>query len=113
MKTFRDALIEATSNGGPSLRSVAEATKVSYEQLKKLNQGKTQKTNVEDARKIAAFFGRTLEEFIDCPEMKADIELASILSELLPLERQVLVNAAKAQIAARGSDTREADSDEK
>lgn len=113
MKTFREALIEATENGKPSLRAVAEATEVSYEQLKKLKQGKTRQTNVEDARKIAAYFGQDLEDFIDCPEMKADIELASVLSELFPLERQVLANAAKAQIAARGLDTQESESDDK
>ncbi|KAJ03312.1 helix-turn-helix domain-containing protein [Sulfitobacter mediterraneus] len=101
MRTFRDALLEAIAPNGPSLKAVAEAANVSYEQLKKLKQGKTQNTNVEDARRIAAYFGKTLEAFIDSPELKEDIELADLLSQLEPSERQFLLNAAKAQIAAR------------
>lgn len=104
-KTFRDALIEATKGGRPSLKKLAEETGVSYEQIKKLGQGKTQKTNVEDARKIAAYFGKKLEDFIDSPEMTVDIELASILSQLEPAERAFLLNAAKAQIAARDQES--------
>lgn len=112
MKTFRDALLDAIAPNGPSLKAVAEATNVSYEQLKKLKQGKTQNTNVEDARRISAFFGKTLEEFIDSPEMKEDIELATVLSQLEPSERRFLLNAAKAQIAARDQSHSESDEGE-
>lgn len=48
---------------GRTLRSVATAAGVSYEQLKNLKQGKAQKTNVDDAMKVAASFGVSLEDF--------------------------------------------------
>ena len=61
--TFKAALDFALEKTGKSLRSIAAAADVSYEQLKNLKQGKAQRTNVDDAMKIAATFGVSLEEF--------------------------------------------------
>lgn len=52
-RTFREALIAATTKPGLSVREVAEWAGVSYEQLKKVVQREGASTNVEDARKIA------------------------------------------------------------
>lgn len=101
MKTFQQALMEAVERNGVSLRSVAEATGVSYEQLKKLKQNKSKSTNVDDAIKIAAYFGQSVDDFIDHPGLKADLDLSAVLSQLTQEERRFLLNAAKAQIAAR------------
>lgn len=46
------------------MRKLAEKAGVSYEQLKKINQGKTQSTNAEDALRIAAATGVSLESFM-------------------------------------------------
>ncbi len=61
--TFKQALERAIKETGRSLRSVAIAANVSYEQLKSLQQGKAQKTNVDDAMKVADAFGVTLDDF--------------------------------------------------
>ncbi|WP_406720412.1 LexA family transcriptional regulator [Thioclava litoralis] len=61
--TFRDALEKALQLTGKSLRSVATAADVSYDQFKSLRQGKSQKTNVDDALKLIRAFGVTPEEF--------------------------------------------------
>lgn len=61
--TFKDALDQALAVTGRSLRSVAIASGVSYEQLKNLKQGKSLRTNVDDAMKVAAAFGVSLEQF--------------------------------------------------
>lgn len=61
--TFKAALDKALEVTGRSLRSVAIDAGVSYEQLKNLKQGKSLKTNVDDAMKVAAAFGVTLEQF--------------------------------------------------
>lgn len=63
-RTFRNAFIAALADTRVSIRQVADASGVSYEQLKKLNQGKSESTNVEDAQKIALYFNRTLDEFL-------------------------------------------------
>ncbi|WP_245965333.1 LexA family transcriptional regulator [Paenirhodobacter hankyongi] len=61
--TFKLALDHALAETGKSLRSIAIAAGVSYEQLKNLKQGKSQTTNVDDARKVAAAFGVSLDDF--------------------------------------------------
>lgn len=63
-QTFRDAFIAAIQTTGKSMRQVARDAGVSYEQLKNLAQGKAKSTNVDDAVRIAASFGTTLEEFL-------------------------------------------------
>lgn len=64
-KTFRDALIDITERTGISLASVCEKAGVSYEQIKKLKQRPDAKTNVDDALKIAAALGLTLNELVE------------------------------------------------
>ena len=61
--TFKSALEHALKVTGRSLRAVAMSADVSYDQLKSLRQGKSQRTNVDDAVKVAKAFGVTLEEF--------------------------------------------------
>lgn len=63
--TFKEALENALEVSGRSLRSVAIASGVSYEQLKNLKQGKSQRTNVDDARLVARAFGVTLDDFYE------------------------------------------------
>ncbi|WP_245230971.1 XRE family transcriptional regulator [Parasedimentitalea huanghaiensis] len=62
--TFKEALNGAMNASGLSMRKLAEKAEVSYEQLKKINQGKTQSTNAEDALRIAAAIGIPLESFM-------------------------------------------------
>lgn len=93
--TFRDALLSrAGSPGQPTLKKVAEGAKVSYEQLKKLKQGKSQSTNADDAVKIAAWFGMTLNEFIDDHLAEDRAVVADLYSQLEPEEIQILLDAA-------------------
>ncbi|SHF77929.1 Phage repressor protein C, contains Cro/C1-type HTH and peptisase s24 domains [Pseudosulfitobacter pseudonitzschiae] len=63
--TFSDALAKALIYSGKSLRHIAESAGVSYEQLKKVKQGKTQSTNVDDAQKVASAIGLTLDQFLN------------------------------------------------
>lgn len=60
--TFKIALERALIATGRSLRNVALEAGVSYEQLKNLKQGKSQRTNVDDAMKVASAFGVTLHD---------------------------------------------------
>lgn len=63
--TFRDAIIAATEAKGVSLRKIADEAGVSYEQLKKLRQGKSQSTNVDDAMKVAHALGLTFDQLLN------------------------------------------------
>ncbi|OJH45168.1 helix-turn-helix transcriptional regulator [Paracoccus sp. SM22M-07] len=94
-RTFREALNERTGPGKASLKEVADKAGVSYEQLKKVRQGKSGSTNVEDALRVAAFFGLTLNEFLadDLAEDRA--EIVQTYNALSEEERQILRDAAR------------------
>lgn len=62
--TFRDAFFAALDGSGRSMREVALSAGVSYEQLKKLRQGKSDRTNAEDAAALAGALGHTVESLL-------------------------------------------------
>lgn len=79
---FRQAFIRALEESGLSLRAVAIGSGVSEEQLKKLKQRETATTNVDDAKKVAEFFGMGLDDFLDDPELSRPVEIAALYSRL-------------------------------
>lgn len=93
-KTFRDAFVESLHATGWTIRKVAGLSGVSEEQLKKVNQGKSRSTNVDDAIKVANAFGMTLEEFIGDPTVQDRIQIANLYSELTRDEIDLLRAAA-------------------
>lgn len=97
-KTFRTALAEAMRAHQMPLATVADATGVSYDQLRKLLRRDTAKTNYEDALKIAAYFGMTLNEFLE-DDLAADrARLVETYLRLTEGEREILRAAAQVQI---------------
>lgn len=62
--SFKEALDRAQDATGLSMRKLADKAGVSYEQLKKVRQGKSQTTNAEDALKIATAVGVSFEQFM-------------------------------------------------
>ncbi|MGZ9812320.1 helix-turn-helix domain-containing protein [Pseudoroseicyclus sp. H15] len=100
MATFREALLRISEESGISLRRIAEGAGVSYEQLKKVKQGKSSSTNVDDAVRIAAFLGLTVEQMIE-GELPSDrIDLVRALSQLEPEERQTIEKLVEARLDA-------------
>ena len=90
VKKFKDALEEAIDRHGTTLAAVADATGVSYEQLKKLRQRPNASTNVDDAKLIANHFGQSLDEFLG-DDLAADrIAVVSAYNRLTPEERALL-----------------------
>lgn len=102
-RRFRDALIlrlapkgsGQSGLGKPNLRQVAEGSGVSYEQLKKLIQRKDGSTNVEDAVKIAGFFGQTVEEFLSDSDALIRSEIDSLYNLLTHEEKVYLQGVAR------------------
>jgi len=92
--TFADALMIVLGDKAVSLKAVAEGSGVSYEQLKKIKQGKSKSTNVEDAMRVASYFGTTVEEFTNDPITAIKDELARLVAGLKPEEREIVLSAA-------------------
>ncbi len=81
-QTFRDAFIAAIQTTGKSMRQVARDAGVSYELLKNLAQGKAKSTNVDDAVRIAASFGTTLEGFLEGQTEPAPVPTIAIAGKV-------------------------------
>jgi hypothetical protein len=88
-RTFREALLARVAPD-LTLKAIAEGAGVSYEQLKKLNQRIDAKTNYEDAMKVSAYFGLTLNEFLEDSLAQDRAALAATYSQLSPAERALL-----------------------
>jgi transcriptional regulator with XRE-family HTH domain len=111
MRNFRESLLQKLNETGISLRQVAEGSGVSYEQLKKIKQIETRSTNVEDAMKVAHYFGLTLDELMTDQEASGQLEIIGLLESLSVEARTFLINAAKAQLVAEQSVQRQPDED--
>lgn len=61
---FREALLAYSNATGVSLYKIAQRSDVSYEMLKKIKQRETSSMNVDDANKVIASLGSTLERFL-------------------------------------------------
>jgi len=79
---FRDAFLDALNQSGLSLRAVAIGSGVSESQLKKLKQRENATTNVDDAKKVAEFFGLGLDTFLDAPGLSRPVEIVELYSRL-------------------------------
>ena len=100
MKTFRDALFSRVdAPGGPSLRAVAEGAGVSYEQLKKLRQRPSATTNIEDAVRVAHFFGLSIDEFMEDSLTSDRLRVVQLYNALSPQERAMLEDLARVRSA--------------
>lgn len=94
-KTFRDAFNEHLVRTGWSVACVASAADVSVEQLKKLKQGKSLTTNVDDGLKVARAFGLSLDEFLDDHTTEDRERVVALWLELSEAERDLLLAAAR------------------
>lgn len=104
-RPFREALLDEVQRRGWKMKYVAETAGVSYEQLKKLSQGKSQSTNVDDAIKIAHVFGLSLDELVDDTTAQDRAAVIALWLELSEAERDLLRAAARGRdVEARAED---------
>jgi len=99
MKPFGQALQEASVRSGLSVKQIAERAGVSYEQLKKAVSRRSS-TNVDEAIRVAKFFGVTIEEFLEDREAADLHEIAGLYMRLSPDERQSLIGYARGRADA-------------
>ena len=92
------ATCEAT---GTSLAAVARGAGVSVEQLKKVKQRDTASTNIDDAVRVANYFGFTIDEFLRDDLASDRISAVRLWFQLSEAEREILRAAARGR-AARG-----------
>ena len=67
---FREALLRHMAESGVGAAALARATGVSKPQIDKLCQRKSETTNVADAIRLAAYFGKSVEDFCEMTDEK-------------------------------------------
>lgn len=99
VKSFRQAFVERRDQTGRSVAEIARGAGVSVEQLKKMNQRDTSSTNVDDAVKIAHYFGVSLDEFLGDATIADRPEMLETYSRLSLEDRKFMLEVAKARAA--------------
>lgn len=99
---FRNALIHHMTKEETSITDLVEATGVSRDVINKLRARPNSSTTVENAMLIAAYYGKTVNQFISLEETDPDDAAASLVSLLTPEERRLLEAQMRGLIAARG-----------
>lgn len=80
--TFQSAFQEALAGSNHSIQSIAEATGITEERLTKISQSTTASVDLQDAQKVSGFFGATLADFLQAPELSGPIEITDLYNQL-------------------------------
>lgn len=99
LRKFRDALIDNLARTGVTVAQLARDTGVSEEQLKKVRQHEGASTNVDDAVKVAHYFGMSLDEFLNDQTVAIRAQVLGLYERLTPEERRLLQGLAQGRSA--------------
>ena len=89
-ESFRESFIEHVAVYRVSLARMARETGISKSLLQSLHQRKTICPNVDDAMKIAEYFGKSVEEFVGTSKDDQVKRLTSLAARLSPDEQAFL-----------------------
>ncbi|WP_353474809.1 helix-turn-helix transcriptional regulator [Salipiger sp. H15] len=87
---FRSALMWHMENQGTTIAELVSATGVSRDVINKLRARDGSSTTVENGMLLAAYYGKTLNEFIKRQEATSTSRLAALFSLLEPEEQRVV-----------------------
>lgn len=102
MNDFRDALLWHMSRNQTKIAELAKASGVSPDIIKKVRTRPHASTNAEDASKIAAYYGKSVAQFIRCEDVPSDQAIGALVDLLTPTEKQVLEAQVRAMLHVRG-----------
>ena len=100
---FRSALLWHMDTYETSISDLASATGVSRDVINKLKARENSSTTVENGMLIAAYFGKTLNEFITRQEASTTSRLNALFSLLQPEERRLVEAQIRGLIAEHQS----------
>jgi hypothetical protein len=99
---FRHALLWHMDREHTRPAVLARSAGVSLDIIKKLRTREHSSTNAEVASKIAAYYGKTLEQFIRCEDTATDeASFIALLGLLSADERAILLRQVRGMIAGR------------
>lgn len=80
--TFRDALAKALKRTGFSTETLAIGVGLHPADLSLVLNDPSETLDLHDAKRVAAFFGVSLAEFLEAPELKDRVEIADLYNRL-------------------------------
>jgi transcriptional regulator with XRE-family HTH domain len=104
-KTFSDAFNEHIARTGETVTEIAKRSGVPKDALYSLRRGKTRNMAVDDAIRVAAAFGETVEEFMGLTPPQIRDELLEEIAHLTPSERAVLQASLSALRGQKDADS--------
>ena len=98
-RSFGDTLKARMDAEGVSIGDLSRATSVSSDIIKKLRSREGSTTNVEDAARLAAYFGQSVEDFMSESPARAGLKVKIDL--LTPAEQRLVLAQIEGILAAR------------
>ena len=102
-ETFYDALLWHMDKHGTTVADLAHGAGVSEDAIKKIRTRPGGGTRAQTGARIAAFYGKTLEQFMACEDVGEMETLISTLRLLEPAERKLLLLQAKGILSGRSN----------
>ncbi len=101
-QTFNQALLWHMEKFGPTIAELSRGSGVSVDAIKKLRQRPTGGTGSTIASKIAAYYGKSLEQFMQCQDAaQSEDTLLALIRLLTEDERVILLRQVRGMIAFR------------
>lgn len=110
-KTFSDAFNEHLASTGAKVTDIAGKSGVKPDALYSLKYGKSRNMNVEDAIRVAQYFGETVEQFMGLAPGQVRDTLVEQIAQLSPREQKLLEVSLASILAAPGGEETEATPD--
>lgn len=101
MTSFREALMRHMTEQNTTIAELAAGARVSPDIIKKLRVRDQATTTAEVAMRIAAFYGKTMEEFVAGVDAGERAKLSSMLDLLSDDEVRVLASQVRGMIRER------------
>lgn len=101
MTSFREALMRHMADNGTTIAELAAGAGVTMDTIKKLRVRDNATTTAETAMRIAAFYGKTVEEFVGQKTTAERDQLAALLDLLSPEEQRFLLSQIRGMIRDR------------
>lgn len=98
---FGEALIWHMETHGKTIAEVAAGAQVSADILKKLRTRPKSSTKADTAVRIAGYFGKTVEQFLNCVAVSQRDQIAAALELLDDHEARMLLAQIRGMIAER------------
>ncbi len=101
-RTFYDALLWHMERHNTKISDLAKGAGISEGSIKMIRTRPGSGTRAETGQKIAAFYGKTLEQFMRCEEAPEDENTFLALVRLLsPEEQAILLRQVRGMIGSR------------